>query len=452
MRLFRLLSLSPLLFLPLCALLLAYPDGPDPKLTGGFGERTCLKCHQGHALNAGRSLGGVFHLEGVPREYEPGQTYPIRVVIGQPGQSRWGFELGARFADSKNQAGTLAPADGNTQLMEEDGIQYLMHSEDGTRAGQQHGPVEFNLNWTAPDSGGELVIFNAAGNAANGNDTEEGDFIYTAGAASLTAGAQPVAAPVVASLQMDEPPFERRVETPVLIAIPTPVDRRKGDFEVKIQHRFIDGIDSGAGQAFGIDSGANINLGIRYSLSDRLSAEVTRERFQQIVTLSGAYEIHHGNRWHLDFHGGVEATRNFQRHYSPFFQLAAAFDIQQVRLYVTPTMVFNSRNDQQVFPDDNIFTNPDDNHTFALGLGADVALNPWFSVVGEVIPRLAGFGSLRSRDDPAFGAGVKIRSWGHVFSIFVSKSRDFTPAAYAPSAFRENDDVSLGFNIYRRIR
>ncbi len=452
MRLIRLLSLSPLLCLPLCALLLAYPDGPDPKLTGGFGEQNCLKCHQGNALNAGRSLGGVFHVQGVPREYEPGQTYPLKVVIGQPGQSRWGFELGARFADSQSQAGVLASADTDTQLMQEDGIQYLMHTEDGTRAGQQHGPVEFDFNWTAPESGGQMVIFAAAGNAADGDGSEDGDFIYTAGAASVPSGVQPEVAPVVAGSSAEKPGFERRVETPVLISIPTPVDRRRGDFEVKIQHRFFDGIDSGAGQAFGIDSGANINLGIRYSLSDRLSAEVTRERFQQIVTLSGAYEIHHGERWHLDFHGGVEATRNFQRHYSPFLQLAMAFDARQVRFYITPTMVFNSRNDQQVFPDDNIFTNPEDNHTFALGLGADVAVNPWFSLVGEVIPRVAGFGNLRSRDDPAFGAGVKIRSWGHVFSVFVSKSRDFTPATYAPSAFRENDDVSLGFNIYRRIR
>ena len=86
MRLFRLLSLSPLLFLPLCALLLAYPDGPDPKLTGGFGERTCVKCHQGNALNAGRSLGGTVQRRPLGlfqhRKRSSGRVFAIPVGIG----------------------------------------------------------------------------------------------------------------------------------------------------------------------------------------------------------------------------------------------------------------------------------------------------------------------------------------------------------------------------------
>jgi hypothetical protein len=93
--------------------------------------------------------------------------------------------------------------------------------------------------------------------------------------------------------------------------------------------------------------------------------------------------------------------------------------------------------------------NPDSNSTFALGLGTDVALNRRLSLIAEYVPRLAGYGGLDERRDQ-WGVGFVIRTWGHVFTIVASTSRDFNPSKYAVNA--EERSLALGFNLYRRIR
>jgi hypothetical protein len=112
-------------------------------------------------------------------------------------------------------------------------------------------------------------------------------------------------------------------------------------------------------------------------------------------------------------------------------------------------MIFNSRDETLVSQPGPDAVNPDQNNTFSLGIGADVALHRRFSIVGEYIPRLAGFGGYFHRHNQ-LGGGVAIRTWGHVFTVLVSRSRSLTPVGYAVGA--DLDGVSLGFNIYRRIK
>jgi hypothetical protein len=52
-------------------------------------------------------------------------------------------------------------------------------------------------------------------------------------------------------------------ETSKLLDLPSPVDLKRGTVEIHIQHRFLQSIsDSTPGDAFGVDFGANINLGV----------------------------------------------------------------------------------------------------------------------------------------------------------------------------------------------
>ena len=427
-------------------------SGPQTRLAGGFQEGTCVRCHSAHGLNDGRLLGGVFKIDGVPRSYQPGQAYPITVTIAHPGQSRWGFELTARFAESGEQAGAWTPTDKMTQVRTESEIQYAMHTAEGSRKGERDGPVEFRTRWVAPAIPGGLVIFNATGNAADGSDSPTGDFIYTAGNFSRPSAAQPSEPEPV---EVDATPVKapvRQQEMSRIANLPSPVDLKKGSTEIMIQHRFLQSVgDAGAGDAFGIDSGANISLGVNYAFTDRLSAGVARTRFDQIVELSGTYEIRteKESNWKLALRGGVEGKRNFHEEYSPFLQLAGSFDYRRVRLSVVPVMIFNTRSEALLKFNRPRAINPDSNHTFALGFGTDIALNRRFSLTAEYVPRLAGFGGFDERRDHVAG-GFVIRTWGHVFTILVASSRDFTPAKYGINA--EERDVSLGFNLYRRIR
>jgi len=170
-------SLAALLFsLPLA--LLGYQDGPPPATTEGFGEPDCRQCHFDHPLNApGYSL----HLEGLPERYPPGKSYTLTVRL-EPAPAAAGFQLSARFADGAKkgmQAGRLEAPGERVEVSEsEKSLQYARH----TRQGSQPGAVEWRVLWTAPEKTEKtdgLVVFHVAANAADGDDSPLGDFIYT---------------------------------------------------------------------------------------------------------------------------------------------------------------------------------------------------------------------------------------------------------------------------------
>ena len=450
----HILGLLAASLLPLTALLMAYSGGPSPRLTGGFEEDTCQQCHKDFALNEGRTLGGVFYLRGVPDRYQPGATYPITVVIGQPGQQRWGFELSARFTGSRRQAGQLVPVDDHSQVQTAARVQYASHTEAGSRKGLQHGPVEFTVNWIAPDQVLGDVLFNAAGNAANGDDNPTGDYVYTASGYSIPVDQAQILPVVQRQEPSSEPRQARRLNgDPRVVHMSAPLDLNRGNVEILIQHRFLGTIlDDGsvdAGNAFGLDSGANINLGITYALTDRVSVGVSRERFDQRVGFSSTVELltEKESPFKIAVRGGMEGEGNFGRHYTGFVEVPAQWDYKAFRLHATPIAVFNSRSDLEAeFRPGAV--NGDKNHTFSLGLGTDIAFNRRLSLVGEYIPRLAGFGGF-GNDRASVAGGVKIRTRRHVFQIMITNNRYMSTSRYAVNA--TTTDYALGFNIYRRF-
>jgi hypothetical protein len=169
------LFLKLLVFACAAGTLWAFSSGPPLSHTGDFGQPTCMECHLGNSLNA---PGGSLSISGVPANYSPGQTYPIQVTVSRSGQQRWGFELATRVVPSGQQAGTLVSTSQITQVTSLGGIQYITHTSAGTFLGSAQGTWTFN--WTAPSTQVGVISFGAAGNAANGNFSNSGDFIYTA--------------------------------------------------------------------------------------------------------------------------------------------------------------------------------------------------------------------------------------------------------------------------------
>lgn len=154
-------------------------DGPPPAHTGGFGEPTCRHCHSDADLN---EPGGTLALEGVPARYEPGRDYELVVTLRRAGMLRAGFQLAARFADGTaagTQAGDLVPVDGRTAVVADSvtHVRYIEHRLAGTVVDSGMGRWVFR--WTAPRDARGAVVFHAAGNAANDDDSPLGDFIYT---------------------------------------------------------------------------------------------------------------------------------------------------------------------------------------------------------------------------------------------------------------------------------
>ena len=158
-------------------LVIGFSFGPDPGLTGApfppDNGNTCSECHGSAAANSGPGSVTIT----TPASYVGGSSNSISVRVSDPNQRRWGFELSARTAGGQ-QAGTLLPNDGTTQVKSLGGIQYIEHTNaPSTSVGAG---FTFSFTWTAPNTSVGPVTFYVAGNAANGNGTADGgDRIYT---------------------------------------------------------------------------------------------------------------------------------------------------------------------------------------------------------------------------------------------------------------------------------
>lgn len=162
----------------------AYRDGPPPGFSGGFGEDHCQACHMSEKDNGINASPGRLAI-AAPSRYAPGRTYTVTVTLARPGMSIGGFQLTARFEDDSTQAGTLAITAADSariKVMTDRGVQYAHHREHGTRL-TGPGTVRWTLRWTAPQER-RNVVFNVAANAANADESQFGDFIYTTSARS----------------------------------------------------------------------------------------------------------------------------------------------------------------------------------------------------------------------------------------------------------------------------
>ncbi len=174
-------ALLVLLFAASAGSVFAFSFGPPEEKTGSPNEGTCADagCHTGNDLNAS---GGSLMLT-IPETYEPNQVYEIIVGLARDGQSRWGFEMTALDGNGAS-AGSFEAADViNTQLKDANSKQYIMHTAAGSAQGTND-ENQWTLKWTAPDADIGPITFYAAGNAANGDFTPAGDYIYTTKAES----------------------------------------------------------------------------------------------------------------------------------------------------------------------------------------------------------------------------------------------------------------------------
>lgn len=155
-----------------------YAESAPAGFSGGFDEQSCHACHFHADLNSGP---GQVTIEGVPDRFAPGQRYPVTVTLTRPEMQLGGFQLTARFKDDGAQAGTLAPAAGESARVGVDvqnGVQYVNQRRNGTSLASPN-TATWKLIWTAPPARGP-VVFHVAANAANGDETAEGDYVHTA--------------------------------------------------------------------------------------------------------------------------------------------------------------------------------------------------------------------------------------------------------------------------------
>jgi len=155
-----------------------YPDGAPAGFSGGFKEDSCLACHFSQEPNAAP---GRVSIDGAPAAYQSGQRYTITITLHRAGMKIAGFQLTARFKENGAQAGELAPASADharVGISDDGKVKYAGQKKEGSLLGDP-GIARWSVEWTGP-SGGGAVIFHVAANAADGDGTTGGDYIYTA--------------------------------------------------------------------------------------------------------------------------------------------------------------------------------------------------------------------------------------------------------------------------------
>ncbi len=153
-----------------------------PLTTAGMFEATCNAggCHSSFATNSGD---GSFIISP-PASYLPSETVNVAIALEDPAQMRWGFEM--TVLDANNQpVGELLVVDGvrvQKSLVVLTGREYLKHRSTGTDAFSADSSLGWTVQWVAPLADVGVVTFFGAGNAANNNGLNNGDFIYTSNA------------------------------------------------------------------------------------------------------------------------------------------------------------------------------------------------------------------------------------------------------------------------------
>lgn len=163
-----------------------YAEGAPPGFSGGFTEQSCDACHFDAAPNTGP---GHLAFEGVPDRFVAGEPYRLTISLTQSGMKLAGFQLTARFKDDGSQAGALAPEslDARVGIDTQSGVHYAGQRREGAVLLAPNAS-RWTVIWTAP-SAMRAVVFHVAGNAANGDERADGDYVYTVTRDSLP-GAQ----------------------------------------------------------------------------------------------------------------------------------------------------------------------------------------------------------------------------------------------------------------------
>jgi hypothetical protein len=153
-----------------------YPEHLPGTFTGGFGEQTCHSCHFDYDLNWN---GGKLVVEGIPGKLSGGEIYQVKVIVRREKLGRAGFQLSARFKNGV-QAGSFLISDNQRVIFTEkvpDSLQFVQHSVDGTEP-QSERESHWVIRWIAPEVIMDSVVINISANAANGDQSEFGDWIY----------------------------------------------------------------------------------------------------------------------------------------------------------------------------------------------------------------------------------------------------------------------------------
>ncbi len=157
---------------------IAFRDGPPARVTGGFGEDSCGACHWNGAEDDGP---GTLELHGFPEAYEPGARYPLEITLTDPDLVVACFQLAVRHPADESQVGTLEVPDTEEErvgILVDREVEFAQHRLGGIEPTEET-TTRWSVEWVAPDEAGVPVVLHLAALAADGDQSQIGDRVYT---------------------------------------------------------------------------------------------------------------------------------------------------------------------------------------------------------------------------------------------------------------------------------
>jgi hypothetical protein len=230
-----------------------------------------------------------------------------------------------------------------------------------------------------------------------------------------------------------------------LVALPTSLRLPTMKSAFRVTHRFTRSLGDGdfgdlAGDLFGIDSSAQIGLEYRFGIipNGQIGIHRTNDR---TIELFSEYAALRQEQHAFDVSAlvAIEGADNFSESFSPTLGAVVSRKFaERGALYLEPMWVNNSNPAPKELVDHN--------DSFLVGIGGRLRVRPTVYVVGEVIPRVAGYAPGAHQGSIA----LEKRAGGHVFQLNFSTGIGTTPAQIARGG-TTIDNWYLGFNISRKF-
>ena len=234
----------------------------------------------------------------------------------------------------------------------------------------------------------------------------------------------------------------------------------KRTMELRISHRF-GAINGGPFEAWGLDGGANIRIGLDYSLDGRLMVGIGRSSYQKMYDGFLKYRLLRQTKdgytplsitlfsstYYINLKDANKAANGFDKYeYSPWSRYSFAHEIIFARkfsdkftLQVAPFFIHYNLVDK--------ITDLNDVYGATAAFRYKVAKR--FAITGEYGLCLNNY----SRDQyyNSMGIGFEIETGGHVFQMHFTNSTGITENQYLPFTNTKwtNAGIRLGFNLTR---
>jgi hypothetical protein len=214
----------------------------------------------------------------------------------------------------------------------------------------------------------------------------------------------------------------------------------------RVTHRF--GRPLGAGSfsnlledLFGLDSGAQIGLELRYAPIRKAQVGIHRTS-DRTIQFFGQYDLvqqGEGMPFGTAVFATAEGTNNFRDSRTPGIGAILSRELgSHGAVYAMPMWLHNTN----VLPSELV----DDNNTLLVGLGTRLRVRPTVYVVAEYTPRVAGYDPREHQ----LSLAIEKRAGGHSFQLNFNNGFGTTMGQLARGGV-SNDDWFIGFNISRKF-